>query len=132
MSPEPPANTPPRNRAAQASLVISLIFLIQCVVFLAVILIAETPWAIRFVTANPTHPLAAVADAVVELGILAFPPDLIAGAVAILLGIIGLRAARRLPGSLGKTKSIIGIVAGTLVLILPFVNFLSWASGFRQ
>ena len=75
------SNPAPRNRAAQASCVISLIFLIQCVAFLAIICFYMSSWCIRLVTTNPPHPLAGLGEAVVELSILFFPLDLIAGAL---------------------------------------------------
>ena len=133
MSESPLASNPgTRNRAAQASLVIALIFLIQCVAFLVIIIFYMSSWGIRFVTTNPTHPLASLGEIVVELSILFVPIDLITGALAILLGVRGRRAARRLPDHFGESRSLLGIVLGMLVLLLPFVTVLVWASGFKQ
>ncbi len=123
---------PPRNGAATASLVISFLFLVQCIAFLATIVVGLSSWGIRTMQGNPDHPLAVLSDAAVELNILFFPLDLIAGAVAIMLGIRGILVARRLAGNLGRSVSMIGIGFGLLVLILPFVTFFCWASAFRQ
>jgi hypothetical protein len=134
MNPEtsPPSSPTARNRPAQASLVIALIFLIQCVAFLVINLIARSPGGTRFIKTNPNHPLVGLVEAVVELSLVFVPLDLLAGALAIVFGTFGLRASRRLPGECGRSKSMTGIVMGVLLLVLPFVVIFSWASGWRQ
>jgi len=121
----------PRNRAATVGLVIALIFFIQCVAFPAILVTFMSSWGIRFVNTNPTHPLAGLGETVVELSILTFPLDMIAGSVAIALGTFGLCVARK-PERPGARKSILGIVLGILVLLLPFLTFWQWATAFRQ
>jgi hypothetical protein len=128
----PPSSPTASNRPAQASLVIATIFVIQSVAFLAIILIARSPAGTRLIQRNPNHPLVFLVEFVVELSILFVPLDLLAGVLAILFGAFGLRAARRLPGECGRSKSTTGIVMGVLLLVLPFVVIFSWASGWRQ
>jgi hypothetical protein len=125
----PPSSPTARNRPAQASLVIALIFLIQCVAFLAIILIARSPAGTRFIQLNPNHPFVGLVEAVVELSLVFVPLDLLAGALVILFGAFGLRAARRLPGECGRSMSMTGIIMGVLLLVLPFMVIFSWASG---
>lgn len=134
MTQQPPAEpiVRSRNRAAQAALVIAALFLTQCVVFVAIIVFFTSPGGIQFVTKDPTNPWASLGEVVVELSILFFPLDLLAGALTIVLGIVGLRRAGRLPGRLGKRRSTFGILAGATLLVWPFVTFLWWARGWRQ
>lgn len=128
----PPFSPTVRNRSARASLVIALIFLIQCLAFLVIILIARSPAGTRFIQLNPDHPFVGLVEAVVELSLLFVPLDLLAGVLAILFGAFGFRAARRLPGQCGSSRSMTGIVMGVLLLVLPFVVIFSWASGWKQ
>ena len=130
-TPSPPGTTP-RNRSSQVCLGIALVFLIQCVAFLSIILLSQSAWGTEFIKANPGHAFVGVAEGVVELTILFVPLDLLAGLLAIHFGASGLRDSRRLPGGPGKTMSKVGIAMGILLLVLPFVVLLSWASGFRQ
>jgi hypothetical protein len=123
---------PHRNRSAQASLVIALVFLTQCVAFVAIIATGMSSWGVRLAATNPDHPFVNLAGLVVELSILFLLLDLIVGTLAILLGIRGLVVARRQPGNLGRDRSIAGLVLAALVLLLPFLTVLLWASAFRQ
>jgi hypothetical protein len=125
-------SVPPRNRAARASLVLSLVFFVQCATMLAVIAVAMSSWGTQFIQAHPDHLLANLAEGVPELNLLFFPLDLIAGLAAVFMGLRGLRASRTLPNCLGRNQAIAGIVLGLLVIILPFAIFLCWASAFRQ
>jgi len=120
----------PRNRPAQSSLVISLIFFIPGAVLVAFsAFFSLSSWGIRL--SNPNHPwepiisfLTGSLGLFAEQDILWFPISFIGGLIAILRGVQGRRAARGLPGNTGQTKSMIGIVLGLLVLLLPFVYFL--------
>jgi hypothetical protein len=129
-----PSSPPPCNKPAQSSLVISLIFFIPSVVYLAFFaFFALSSWGIRL-SENPNRPweplisfLGGILGVLAELDILWFPISFIAGLIAIFRGAQGRRAARGLPGNIGQTKSMIGIVLGLLVLLLPFVYFLCLA-----
>jgi hypothetical protein len=113
-------------------LVIALVFLAQCIAFVAIIAIGMSPWGVRLAATNPNHPFVALAGMVVELSLLFFPLDLIAGLLVLILGRRGLAVARRLPGNFGKARSIAALVLAPLVFLLPFLTFLLWASAFRQ
>ena len=127
-----PSSPPPRNTAARASVVIALVFLSQCLVLLATILFGLSSWGSRWVEAHPDHPLAGFADLAVELSLLCFPLDLIAGAAAVILGLRGFVVARRRTEGFGRRESLIGIGLGALVLLLPVVTVFCWARAFRQ
>ena len=127
-----PSRPRPRNMAARISVVIGLLFLTQCLVLMATILFGLSSWGSRWIEAHPDHPLAGIADLAVELNLLCFPLDLIAGAVAVVLGLRGLFVARRRAGGFRGRESLIGIGLGVLVLLLPFVTFFCWAGAFRQ
>src|SRR5262245_24103893 len=98
MSPETPADPAlrPRNPSAQASFVIALVFLAQCVAFVAIIAIGMSPWGVRLATTNPDHPFVSLAGMVVESSLLFLPLDLSAGLLVLILGRRGLAVARRM------------------------------------
>ena len=86
------ASSRPRNRAALASLFISLPFFCKSVLFLMVIAVARwSSWATQLSKTNPDHPFFNLVEIVVELSVL-LPLDLCAGVLAILFGVLGLRA----------------------------------------
>jgi hypothetical protein len=121
-----PSSPRPCNKPAQSSLVISLISFIPGVFVVAFsAFLSFSSWGIR--SSNPNHPwepIISFLGGFLMLGILWFPISFIGGLIAILRGAQGRRAACGLPGNIGQTKSMIGIVLGLLVLLLPFVYFL--------
>jgi hypothetical protein len=98
----------------------------------AIIAVGMSPWGVRLAATNPNHPFVSLAGMVVELSLLFLPLDLIAGLLVMILGRRGLAVSLRLPGNSGKAKLIAGLVLAPLVLLLPFLTALLWASSFRQ
>jgi hypothetical protein len=49
---------------------------------------------------------------------------LITGTLAIVYGFLGLRAARQLPGNMGRRQAIIGIVLGGLAWVVVIVSLI--------
>ena len=128
-----PSSPPPCNKPAQSSLVISLIFFIPGVVYLAFFaFFALSSWGIRL-SENPNRPweplisfLGGFLGVLAELDILWFPISFIAGLIAIFRGAQGRRERVVFQATLGR-RMMIGIVLGLLVLLLPFVYFLCLA-----
>lgn len=116
------SSTPVRNLAARASLVWALAVLLPTLVLLA-----------GFALGKSSPPfLQNAADATLEMTFLCFPLYYLALPIPMILGVVGWVRARRLPGKVGQVESIAGAVLGLIVLALSGVNFVLFASAFKQ
>jgi hypothetical protein len=105
-------------------LVIALLFFVPSLILLAFTALLLLPPVALFVEGNVNHSVVVFAGIMIELSVLFLFLDLGTGPLAIFLGVCGLRAAGRLPGSIGRRQSMIGIVLGLLVLLWPSLRLL--------
>ena len=67
-----------------------------------------------------------------EIVFLSMPVTFGMGLISWLLGLRGLRAAKKQPSGMGRKESLAGCLGGLATALLAVVTFLSWGGSFRQ
>jgi hypothetical protein len=127
---DPPAASP-RNRAARAALVIAPVLLVQPASVFYYYVTLNLGFGPLGVT-NAAHPLSSLVDLVAASSVLCLPVDSFLGLPALILGVIGLRASRSLPGRAGRREAIAAIAMGVLTTLLSAMNYFFMAADWRQ
>jgi hypothetical protein len=121
----------PRNRSARAALVIAPVLLVQPASVFYYYVTLNLGFGPLGVT-NAAHPLSGLVDLVAASSVLCLPVDPFLGLPALILGVIGLRASRSLPGRAGRREAIAAIAMGVLTPLLSAMNYCFMAADWRQ